>query len=68
MKEVLFLLISLTSIAATANDILSGWSFYAPSISNEQDGNTVLEAGDIVFDTGESKLFGYSFSRNIKLD
>ena len=65
MKKLLIATILLGSIGVFASqfEIMGGWSFFAPGVSNEQDYN-ILDAGDIVYDTTEDKFYGKTGSGN----
>lgn len=43
---------------------LASWPFFAPPVSDEQDMNSALDQGDIVYDLGENKFYGKTGSGN----
>lgn len=65
-KVILFLAAAVTSVSVVASDtnIFSGWSFFAPEVTNEQTYNDALDAGDIVYDSTENKFYGKTGTGN----
>jgi hypothetical protein len=62
----LAILLVLTTASAYAHqkEYFAGWNFFAPDVADEQQLNSVLNPGDIVYDTGENKFYGKTGSGN----
>ena len=66
MKPILLCLILLGTGISVAKEynITMSWPFFAPDVADEQDLNSVLGAGDIVYDTTENKFYGKTGTGN----
>lgn len=60
MRKILLIATVLASLPVLAGQfgVESKWHFFAPHVADEQDFNSILESGDIVYDATENKYYG----------